>query len=279
MYIQKTLTGYDKEGTQVAWRALFLILVHRQTRWEEDKPVFGEETRAIVRKVALRQLGHFMMGSARVKGKSLTISGSYGGDGNGIQVSDDIFDAAVPLPPDLVDAWNKGEGWNGAGAEACAMRTWALANLDRLYPPSARESARKIRRESVKVPTSRMSFKRAMATVRSFCASLRDVHSRARTSGRTAEEMREDIARATYGRPEWKRLPTWAKSEVTGYGRALSDEDYSSHLEWKVSYRGAHVNGADVPPGGWSEVDGKSGCHFWKATGKAFGPIETTVSA
>lgn len=128
MYIKPTIHGYDSNGEQVARRQLFLILVQ-----DRDKPCGAENTRAIVRKVALRQFGPWMMGSARIKGEKLTISGSYGQDGLPKRVSANVFNAAVPLPAELYEAWNKGGGWNGEGSEAPVMRAWALANLAKLY--------------------------------------------------------------------------------------------------------------------------------------------------
>jgi hypothetical protein len=85
--------------------------------------------RAIVRYVRMRQLGHFMMGSARVGKTRLTLSGSYGSDGLPKTVPDEVYEAGTPLPQSLYDAWNKGGGWNSAGAEAPAMRQWAKQNL------------------------------------------------------------------------------------------------------------------------------------------------------
>ncbi len=94
--------------------------------------VHHKEIRALVRKVAMRQCGHFMMGRARVFGHTLSLSGTYGGDGLTVTVPREVFDRAVPIPQELHDAWNKGGGHNSAGSEATAMREWALANLDRL---------------------------------------------------------------------------------------------------------------------------------------------------
>lgn len=91
-----------------------------------------KEIRALVRRVALHQCGHWMMGSARAFGHRISISGSYGGDGLTVTVPQHVFDKAVPIPQELYDAWNKGGGWNSAGSEAPAMREWALANLDKL---------------------------------------------------------------------------------------------------------------------------------------------------
>ena len=128
MYIRNTISGYDSSGKQVARRQLFLMLVQ-----DKDKPCCAENTRAIVRKVALSQLGHWMIGFARVKGERLTVSGSYGSDGLPMYVSANVFNEAIPLPAELYEAWLKGGGWNGAGSEASAMRKWANENLAKLY--------------------------------------------------------------------------------------------------------------------------------------------------
>jgi hypothetical protein len=88
--------------------------------------------RAIVRHVAMRQLGHFMMGTARVDGISLTLSGSYGADGLVSSVPDEVYERGLELPVELHEAWNKGGGWNSAGSEADAMKQWALSHLKEL---------------------------------------------------------------------------------------------------------------------------------------------------
>lgn len=150
MYIEKTLCGYDSSGQQIARRALFLMLVQPKTESTlvDNKLQYKVDTgeicssitgdpefpiRAIVRKVALQQFGHFMMGNARVKGKVLTISGSYGSDGLPMSVSMQVYNEAIPLPKYLIEAWNKGGGWNSCGSEASEMRKWAIDNLDKLY--------------------------------------------------------------------------------------------------------------------------------------------------
>ncbi len=120
MYIEPTRSYYA--GTeQRAARGRFLLLVQ-----DKDKPIGPDNFRALVRKVALRQFGHWMMGKARVGGESLTVSGSYGSDGLPMNVSANVFNRSVPVPKALYDAWNKGEGWNSAGNEALSMRQWAL---------------------------------------------------------------------------------------------------------------------------------------------------------
>lgn len=121
MYItQDGYTYYDGSG-QRHTRAPFLLLVQ-----PKDEPAGKTNNlRGIVRKVALRQLGCWMMGVARVRGESITVSGAYGGDGLPCSVSRNVYDAGVPLPDALYEAWAHGGGWNSAGSEAQAMREWA----------------------------------------------------------------------------------------------------------------------------------------------------------
>ena len=119
MYVERT-HGYYRGGEQCASRARFLLLLQLA-----DKPCSRENTFAVVRKVALRQLGHFMMGRVNLGGKWYSVSGAYGSDGLPMSV-DKLPADAVQLPAELYDAWNNGEGWNSAGREAPAMREWAL---------------------------------------------------------------------------------------------------------------------------------------------------------
>ncbi len=124
MYIENTQRYYVGNQQHIR-KANFLILIQGK---ERNSPI-----KALVRKVALEQFGHFMMGYARIYGHTLTVSGSYGSDGLPIAVEDDIYErAAVLLPQDLYNAWNNGGGWNSAGKESGLMRKWALENLDEL---------------------------------------------------------------------------------------------------------------------------------------------------
>lgn len=123
MYLTNDGYTHYRDGSQCRSRGLFLILVQLA-----DGPASGE-IRGIVRKVAMKQLGNFMMGRARVKGETVILSGAYGGDGLPCGVSANVFSAGVKLPDELRDAWNKGGGWNSAGSEADAMRAWALREL------------------------------------------------------------------------------------------------------------------------------------------------------
>lgn len=84
---------------------------------------------ACVRHVSLRQLGHFMMGSARIAGQSITVSGAYGADGLTSDYESLTKAAQTKLtevPKEVAAQFWKGGGWNNAGPEAPIMRKWAL---------------------------------------------------------------------------------------------------------------------------------------------------------
>lgn len=102
-------------------------------------PVHGVEYRrfsgdsrrlyACVRHVSLRQFGHFMMGTARIAGQSVTVSGAYGSDGLPMdyeKLTPAGREMLVEVPKELAEEFWNGGGHNSAGAEAPAMRKWAL---------------------------------------------------------------------------------------------------------------------------------------------------------
>lgn len=119
MYIQAPNRGYTSDGQQFCRRAPFLLLIQTS----DCSDIYG-----VVRSVALRQLGNWMMGLTRILGKSYSVSGSYGNDGLTMTV-DTIPPDAKKLPDYLREAWNKGGGWNSAGSEAGAMVEWARQEL------------------------------------------------------------------------------------------------------------------------------------------------------
>lgn len=127
MYLKNDgASGYDRSGQQVRRRGLFLLFV--QPKNDTSSPI-----KCVVRKVALQQIGTWMMGRARIYGHSVTVSGAYGGDGLPCHVPQEIYDrATVMLPSELYDAWNKGSGWNSAGTKAKSVRQWALDHLEEL---------------------------------------------------------------------------------------------------------------------------------------------------
>jgi hypothetical protein len=122
MYLTKG-HGYYRGTEQHTMRGRFLLLLHLK-----DGKCDADNTFAVVRKVALHQLGHFMMGRANLCGKWVTISGAYGNDGLPMDVKELPKDA-VKLPRRLYDLWAKGGGHNSVGSEAQEMRKWALEGM------------------------------------------------------------------------------------------------------------------------------------------------------
>jgi len=121
MYLDNSGHRYYRGTEQCHSRAPFLILVTPEDYAKRTEPI-----RALVRKVALHQCGHFMMGSARAFGHKICISGTYGSDGLPRSVPQEVYDRATPVPEWLIRMWNEGAGWNDAGTEAPAMRDWAI---------------------------------------------------------------------------------------------------------------------------------------------------------
>ena len=123
MYIQNTPVYY-RGSQQTSQRGPFLLLLqpNQATISTSCSP---ENTFAVVRQVALKQMGPWMMGRANIQGKWHVISGGYGNDGLPMSI-DTLPKDAVPLPRNLYDLWVKGEGWNGPGSEASALRKWAI---------------------------------------------------------------------------------------------------------------------------------------------------------
>lgn len=119
MYLNYPQTYYDAHGGQHARRGHFLLLVS-----SDDLPFGPDNFRAAVRKVALHQVGHFMIGYARLFGHTFVVSGTYGSDGLPMTVPHDVFLRCTPVPRALYDAWAYGGGHNSAGLEASDMRAF-----------------------------------------------------------------------------------------------------------------------------------------------------------
>jgi len=146
MYIKPARRWYEANGTQHTGRQWFLILVqpgdpHTSIDgYKSFTPRFPDDSkpRAIVRKVALEQLGHWMMGYAHAFGERITCSGDYGADGLVRTVSQAVYDKAVELPDEVYLAWAKDDtGWNSAGVSGKVLRQWALDNFEKLAPKGA----------------------------------------------------------------------------------------------------------------------------------------------
>ena len=83
---------------------------------------------ATVRVCALSQLGHFMMGTIRIGGKSITVSGSIGNDGLPLDVQEvpaNWRDKLVQVPQDVASAYWTDNGHNDIGSARDPLRQWA----------------------------------------------------------------------------------------------------------------------------------------------------------
>jgi hypothetical protein len=97
---------------------------------------------AYVGRVTLKQLGHFMMGSLRIGNQWLTVSGTYGSDGNTMdyeKVLPQYRHHLVEVPPAIADIFWAGEGgWNSAGSEGPVMHKYGMSLLRDLIGKDAK---------------------------------------------------------------------------------------------------------------------------------------------
>lgn len=128
MFLTNKRSGYDRHD-QAYSSGKFLLWMQPDDEWARHRTLGREKIRCLVRNCTLRQLGHWMMGMVRIKGKSITVSGAYGSDGLPKSVPREIWELGTELPQDLYDKWAKGGGWNSAGSEAEAVRNWARATF------------------------------------------------------------------------------------------------------------------------------------------------------
>jgi hypothetical protein len=123
-------TRYTRDGQQKHTQGDFLLLLT-----PESHTVSKDNLRACVRQVALEQVGHFMMGTARIGGQQFSVTGSYGNNGLPMSVPDGIWKHyGVDVPDELYEEWKNGGGHNAAGAEAGPLREWAVEELAALTP-------------------------------------------------------------------------------------------------------------------------------------------------
>lgn len=123
MYVDRSgFTYYGSGGEQRHTRAPFLILADDGCHDGVDSPLF-----ACIRKVALTQLGQFMMGRANIGGHWRSLSGAYGGDGlPAFSLDSQPYLARhfLQVPADLARAY-----WSDEPRAAADLRTWAREHL------------------------------------------------------------------------------------------------------------------------------------------------------
>ena len=112
-----------------------------------------------------------------------------------------------------------------------------------------------------------------------FIVLVQDCYSRACSFKSTHAQILQDLATRVWANPKYKRLPAWAKSEVSGYHRAKMDALYRYELEWRVSLDGelrlskevdlltkfeaVKTNRPEKTP--WQRVDPDEGRFVWKS--------------
>lgn len=100
---------------------------------------------------------------------------------------------------------------------------------------------------------------------------LTEVYASARIYHLTHAQILASLAARIYTTRDWKKLRPYHRGLFDGMRRALMDELWRAHLEWRVYFDGALVRSADVPEGRWSDVCG--GEHVWaSAPDKLFAP-------
>lgn len=122
MFIRAT-GGYTASGQQHS-TGMYLFLT-MPARYVSQAPFL--EQRAFLRRVTLKQLGHFMMGEIKLSGVKLTVSGPCGSDGLPATVPEYVFSHGYPVPERLTKMWaessdDKPTNWQSE------MRHWANAN-------------------------------------------------------------------------------------------------------------------------------------------------------
>lgn len=142
MFIELHDSGYNRNGQYA--RGKFLVLMR-----PKNGPIRGNNIRAIVRVVTLRQVGHWMIGRLKVGPYTISLSGAYGADGFPVDVPEEVWKRGVPLPKDLYEAWANSDGWNSVGREAEKMKRWALSVEHNLNPYSKRPLKARESKENV----------------------------------------------------------------------------------------------------------------------------------
>ena len=116
MFVSKGRGGYTRDGEQYCiGRFLVLFGSSKEGLW------------GVVRRCSLRQCGHFMMGHVKLGDQTITVSGTYGGDGLPRDL-DSVHEwnrhMLIRMPPELEAEFWKGGGWNDAGSEGPSVREW-----------------------------------------------------------------------------------------------------------------------------------------------------------
>lgn len=122
--------GVTRDGQQRAQGRFLIVFCDHNLRIALDNGGTAWRLYACVRSVRLSQCGHFMMGSTRIGGTTITLSGTYGADGLPIDLDKLLLDDRkhlVAVPDALARIFWVGGGHNTPGREALSMLRWALS--------------------------------------------------------------------------------------------------------------------------------------------------------
>lgn len=144
--INRSKSGYDSDGQQVAVGDYLVAFeyhplhppAHGQFEVEGEKFL---RIYACVRPVTLKQLGHWMMGSVKIAGIEITLSGEFGNDGLPKCLADfsdadqdRLLDNLAEMPTDIAHQYWNSSGHNCVGPTADVIRNWAIST-PALWPP------------------------------------------------------------------------------------------------------------------------------------------------
>ena len=98
-------TYYGADGTQHSRRAERVFFIQQWPNPGSGSPFRMQDLRAIARSAAFEQLGHFMMGTIRYSGRSITVTG---GEDLDLDKFDGVWpQGACPVVGEALEAWNK----------------------------------------------------------------------------------------------------------------------------------------------------------------------------
>jgi hypothetical protein len=129
MFLRTSWRGYVSNEQRV--KGPYLLVFQPDFAEPEYYPNGKLELLAAVRTVTLKQLGHWMMGIARIAGERISVSGDYGNDGLPMHFQEcpsSYRDRLVLVPEGLATQFWESGGHNCAGNERTAMREWAIEN-------------------------------------------------------------------------------------------------------------------------------------------------------
>lgn len=123
MFLKGLSKSWSTQRGEQRAEGAFLVLM--TSAGSMDKPTY----RGLVRRVAMHQSGHFMVGGLAINRNGyvyvISLSGAYGADGLVCNVPTPFFEFGADLPEELHKKWNEGGGHNSVGSEAPDMDAWA----------------------------------------------------------------------------------------------------------------------------------------------------------